>query len=94
MATGGAADVVALNPLVEKKGGKSHVWKYFGFAADDKGNIIDNQKPICKRCRRSFHSKGGNTSNLIKHLKDRHPDLMKEFQQVSFKLISDIELLL
>uniref|UniRef100_A0A672RIU4 BED-type domain-containing protein n=1 Tax=Sinocyclocheilus grahami TaxID=75366 RepID=A0A672RIU4_SINGR len=81
MATGGAADTVALNPLVDRKGGKSHVWKYFGFATDDQGNIIDQQKPICKRCHRSFLSKGGNTSNLIKHLKDRHPDLMKEFKQ-------------
>ncbi|KAI2656336.1 E3 SUMO-protein ligase ZBED1 [Labeo rohita] len=50
-ATGGAADAAALNPLVEKKGGRSHVWKYFVFAADDKGNIIDHQKPTCKRCR-------------------------------------------
>uniref|UniRef100_A0A673G4Z9 BED-type domain-containing protein n=1 Tax=Sinocyclocheilus rhinocerous TaxID=307959 RepID=A0A673G4Z9_9TELE len=83
MATGGAADAVALNPLVDRKGGKSHVWKYFGFAADDQGNIIDQQKPICKRCHRSFLSKGGNTSNLIKHLKDRHPDLMKDFKQFS-----------
>ncbi|TRY83288.1 hypothetical protein DNTS_000575 [Danionella cerebrum] len=71
MATGGAAeDEAVLNPLVEKK--ESHVWKYFACAADDKGNITDHQKPICKRCRRSFISKGGNTSNLIKHLKDRH----------------------
>ncbi|XP_039510154.1 E3 SUMO-protein ligase ZBED1-like [Pimephales promelas] len=79
MATGGAAVVTA---LVDKKGGKSHVWKHFGFAADDEGNIIDPQKPICKRCHRSFLSKAGNTSNLIKHLKDRHPDLMKEFKQM------------
>ncbi|KAI2654273.1 E3 SUMO-protein ligase ZBED1 [Labeo rohita] len=50
-ATGGAADAAALNPLVEKKGGRSLVWKYFVFATDDKGNIIDHQKPICKRCR-------------------------------------------
>ncbi|KAI2666544.1 E3 SUMO-protein ligase ZBED1 [Labeo rohita] len=50
-ATGGAADAAALNPLVEKKGGRSHVWKYFVFATDDKGNIIDHQKPTCKRCR-------------------------------------------
>nr|XP_055062477.1 E3 SUMO-protein ligase ZBED1-like [Misgurnus anguillicaudatus] len=83
MATGGAADAAAAqNPLVEKKGGKSHVWRYFGFAADDKGNIIDPQKPVCKRCHRSFLSRGGNTSNLIKHLKDRHPDLMREFKQL------------
>ncbi|KAI2644288.1 Porphobilinogen deaminase [Labeo rohita] len=50
-ATGGAADAAALNPLVEKKGGRSHVWKYFVFATDDKSNIIDHQKPTCKRCR-------------------------------------------
>ena len=75
VATGGTADVV--NPLVDKKGGESHVWNYCGFAADDEGNIIDNQKPICKRCHRSFLSKETHLANLIKHLKDRHPDLMK-----------------
>lgn len=89
MATGGADEV---GPLVDKKGVKSHVWKYFGFEADDKGNILDNQKPVCKRCHRSFLSKGGNTSNLIKHLKDRHPDLMKEFKQVSVILVLTITL--
>lgn len=93
MPTGGAG-AVAVNPLVDKKGGKSHVWKYFGFGADDEGNIIDHQKPICKQCHRSSLSKGGNTSNLIKHLKDRHPDLIKEFKQASFNFISYLELLL
>jgi hypothetical protein len=29
MATGSAANVVSLNPVVDKNGGKSHIWKYF-----------------------------------------------------------------
>lgn len=48
MANGGA-NAVAVNPLVDKKGGKSHVWKYFGFAADDEGNIIDHQKTFSQK---------------------------------------------
>ncbi|KAL0149820.1 hypothetical protein M9458_054868, partial [Cirrhinus mrigala] len=69
--TSGAADAAALNPLVEKKGGRSHVWKYFVFATDDKGNIIDHQKPICKRCHRSSLSKGG---NRLKAEEDHEPN--------------------
>ena len=49
------------------------------YEADDHGVIIKPQKPLCKRCYRGLQTKGGNTSNLAKHLKDRHPDLFKEF---------------
>ena len=76
-----AAAATALPRLPKKKNGNSHVWKYF---ADDQGLIIDSQKTILKRCQRAFQMKGGNTSNLRKQLKDRHPDLFKEFK-VSFK---------
>ncbi len=32
----------------------------------------------------SFHTKGGNTSDLAKHLKDNYPDLFKEFKVSEF----------
>ena len=57
--------------LVKKKNSKSRFWKYFAFEADDQGLVIDSQKTICKRCQTAFQTKGGNTSNLAKHLKDR-----------------------
>ena len=78
MATAAAA--IAPPRLVDKKGTKTRVWKYFAFEADDRGVIINPQKPLCKRCYRGLQTKGGNTSNLAKHLKDRHPDLFKEFK--------------
>ena len=56
--------------LIKKKRCKSKIWKYFSFAADGIGNIVKNNKPACKRCRRVFITKSRNTSSLIKHLKD------------------------
>ena len=53
---------------------------YFAFEADDRGVIINPQKPLCRRCYLVLQIKGGNTSNLAKQLKDRHPDLFKEFK--------------
>lgn len=55
MATGGAANLV--NPLVDKGGGMSCVWRYFGIVADDEANINDNQKPNQKTCHQGFLSK-------------------------------------
>ncbi|XP_062377677.1 uncharacterized protein LOC134066362 isoform X3 [Sardina pilchardus] len=74
---------IAKSPrLVEKQGGslRSHVWKYFAFEADNQGLIINSNKPVCRRCHRIVQAKGGNTSNLAKHLKDKHPDLFREFK--------------
>ena len=78
MATAAAA--IAPPRLVVKKGTKSRVWKYFAFEADDRGYINTPQKPLCKICYRGLQTKGGNTSNLAKHLKGRHPDLFKEIK--------------
>lgn len=66
--------------LVEKRAYRSHVWKYFAFEADQEGLIKDLNKPVCKRCHRIILAKGGNTSNLAKHLRDRHPDIFRDFQ--------------
>uniref|UniRef100_A0A671QLV8 HAT C-terminal dimerisation domain-containing protein n=1 Tax=Sinocyclocheilus anshuiensis TaxID=1608454 RepID=A0A671QLV8_9TELE len=47
----------------------------------------DTSKPICKSCYRAVLTKGANTSNLAKHLKDRHPDLYKEFSRALFSRV-------
>lgn len=68
-----------MGKLYVDKEGKSQIWKYFVFEADDHSVIISALKPICKRCYLSFQMKGGNTSNLAEHLKDRHLKV-SEFQ--------------
>ena len=56
--------------------------KYFVYVANRKGKPTDTTKPICKRCFKSVMTKGANTSNLAKHLADRHADLFKEFKEL------------
>uniref|UniRef100_A0A671SCA6 BED-type domain-containing protein n=1 Tax=Sinocyclocheilus anshuiensis TaxID=1608454 RepID=A0A671SCA6_9TELE len=64
------------------KHSRSAIWKYFGYETNEHGKPKDTSKPICKSCYRAVLTKGANTSNLAKHLKDRHPDLYKEFREV------------
>uniref|UniRef100_A0A672RI62 BED-type domain-containing protein n=1 Tax=Sinocyclocheilus grahami TaxID=75366 RepID=A0A672RI62_SINGR len=68
--------------LVDKEHSRSAIWKYFGYETNEHGKPKDTSKPICKSCYRAVLTKGANTSNLAKHLKDRHPDLYKEFREV------------
>lgn len=58
-----------------KKRLKSAVWDYFGYTKNDQGIIEDDGSPICKTCRKKVAAKGSNTSNLMQHLRDNHPDL-------------------
>ncbi|KAL6456345.1 hypothetical protein MHYP_G00348880 [Metynnis hypsauchen] len=76
------ANAVCSQPvLISKESSRSAVWKYFGFEADTDGKPKDMNKPVCKRCFRNISTKGANTTNLAKHLEDRHADLYKEFQE-------------
>lgn len=70
--------------LIDKTGTKNRVWKYFACEVNEDGVILDTNKPTCQQCLRSFQTKGGSTSNLAKHLKDRHPDLFREFKVSEF----------
>ncbi|KAL1250025.1 hypothetical protein QQF64_021030 [Cirrhinus molitorella] len=67
--------------LVEKVDARSEIWHYFAYIADSQGKPTDITKPICKKCFNPTQAKGANTSNLAKHLADRHPDLYKEFKE-------------
>ena len=53
---------------------RSEVWSYFGFIADDDGEIHDKRKTICKICATTL-SYSGNTTNLFTHLKAMHPEV-------------------
>ena len=55
--------------LVAKEGTTSHVWTFFGLNKEEGGS----DKAICRLCRKSVLARGGNTSNLVSHLKNHHP---------------------
>jgi BED zinc finger len=47
---------------------RSHVWSY--FTRDP--NFKENKKATCNLCKKSYVCSGGSTSNLSKHLKNKH----------------------
>ena len=59
---------------------KSEVWNYFSIS------VSDNKKAVCHECNENV-ARGGdktnsfNTSNLRKHLKNRHPDKLRELEE-------------
>lgn len=63
--------------LIPKKGATSVVWNWFGYKRADK----EQTTVICKQCKNTVISKGGNTSNLFHHLKHRHPVQYEECQK-------------
>ena len=38
----------------------------------------DEHRPVCRTCKKAVMCKGGNTTNLLVHLRDAHPDLHKD----------------
>lgn len=68
--TSGNVKIVKIVPLPHAR---SDVWQYFGFIADDDGEIRDKKKAICKICATTL-AYSGNTTNLFTHLKAMHPE--------------------
>ncbi len=65
--------------LVRKPHAKSVVWNYFGLQVDEDGKILpEEDKPTCRACKKAVSAKGGNTTNLLTHLRDHHPELYAE----------------
>ena len=72
-----AAAATSTTPqLVDKPGAGSAIWNYFGFKTNKHGEAINTEAALCKRCYKTCPAKGGNTFNLAKQLKDKHPDLL------------------
>ncbi|XP_076150004.1 uncharacterized protein LOC143133920 isoform X2 [Alosa pseudoharengus] len=57
---------------------KSAVWAYFGLMKDANGQL--NGLPICNTCRSKIKAKGGNTTNLMNHLRDKHKQLYNQLK--------------
>ena len=66
--------------LVKKPNAMSIVWNYFGLEANEQGTPKrdKDQTPVCRSCKKSIPAKGGNTSNLMAHLKEHHAELYVE----------------
>ena len=61
--------------LVKKKNAKSMVWVYFGLTADEGVPVSgEEQRPVCRTCKKAMMCKGGNTTNLFVNLRDAQPD--------------------
>ena len=60
--------------FMKKPQAASVVWNYSGLRADSKGVVIakEDQKPVWQMHNKSVPAKGGNTSNLMAHLKEHH----------------------
>ncbi|XP_063955358.1 E3 SUMO-protein ligase ZBED1-like [Lytechinus pictus] len=67
--------------LIPKKGATSPVWVHFGFKCGEDGKVINPDKATCRICGRDCAAKGGNTSNLMSHLKSKHPKQASELRQ-------------
>ncbi|KAF4078433.1 hypothetical protein AMELA_G00199060 [Ameiurus melas] len=59
---------------------KSAVWEYFGYLKDAEGTVVCDGFPICKICYLNVAAKGGNTTNMFKHLKDHHKSIYDEIR--------------
>ena len=59
--------------IVPKKKVVSPVWDYFGLHADSEGKIIDDGVAVCRQGNGNVRASGGNTSNLLSHLRTHHP---------------------
>ena len=66
--------------VVKKRNTTSVVWDYFGLRANPDGSVVRGEAnyPVCRSCGKSIPAKGGNTTNLLTHLRDRHHDLYAE----------------
>ena len=61
--------------LVAKKKTKSPVWTYFGLEKDEGEKIKTEEVAVCRKCYCHVQAKGGNTLNLLSHLKTHRPTL-------------------
>ena len=80
-----ATSLTKLN-LVAKKNAKSVVWQYFILEADEK-NISKQEvedQPVCRNCYKQVRVMHDNTSNLLSHLRDNHPN---EYTEASYKFV-------
>ena len=72
--TSSSSSISGDNLITKTKSVKSAVWKYFGYK---------EETALCRICHKAVAARGGNTSNLISHLKIHHPLKHEEFRKVN-----------
>nr|XP_055065221.1 E3 SUMO-protein ligase ZBED1-like [Misgurnus anguillicaudatus] len=77
MAEGGES--LELFPPAKKT--KSAVWEFFGYRKHSDGHGLEEEgRPTCKTCLKRVSARGGNTSNMIAHLREHHPSRFAKFK--------------
>ena len=69
--------------IVHNKKGKAKVWKHFRFLKD--GNDVDNTRVACRLCF-VILKYSGNTTDLIDHMRRKHPANLKQMEPWSSRL--------
>ena len=59
--------------FAKTKATKSAVWEHFRFEQGDDGWPKQEAVATCRLCKKTVSAKGGNTSNLLTHLKKPSP---------------------
>ncbi|XP_072014539.1 uncharacterized protein [Amphiura filiformis] len=70
------------------KKGRSPVWMYYGYYADQDGMPQDTNLPVCLLCKKSYVTRKGTTGSLIHHLEGAHPQelmIYKDMQSGVFE---------
>ncbi len=67
--------------IMDKPGGKSVLWEYFGLEKGRNGRPVEVNVAICRSCFQRVAAKNGNTSNLLTHLRTHHPSLHVQVKQ-------------
>ncbi|MBN3300633.1 ZBED1 protein, partial [Amia calva] len=65
-----------------KKKLKSAVWEYFGYPKNERGVVLEDGYPVCKKCGRRVAANGGNTSNIFSHIREHHPSVQIKVRSV------------
>ena len=66
--------------MMKKRITTSVIWDYFKLKVHPEGSVISAEAtfPVCHSSGKSVLAKGGNTTNLLSHLREHHPGLYSE----------------
>lgn len=76
------SDDIFFSQLIRPSTMRSTYWKYFGFPADEDGNILTRKKIICACCNNAI-AYNKNTTNLKAHLNAKHPEITLNIKPIT-----------
>jgi len=65
---------------------KSEVWAYFGFFKNAEGQLLGDNYPVCRTCKKKVAAEGSNTTNLLAHFRVHHPQLYSQCKRTSVQI--------